>query len=620
MKRLGPLLPVLAILVTLLFYAIPAAANPSAPIDGPQQSTTGPTPPLSVLQRDQQKPADRAQDIASEVLLTVPAYLWRHGCGPTALGMVVGYYDSQGFNDLVPGSASNQTAAVSQVIASGGDDGSPYPPGSEQHFEDYASPVDDYTTGMLTDDALAKGRTPHTSNSLADFMQTSFSERDNMYGWSWSNDVGPAWTGYVQFANPAYTPSYLEYRWIYGEMTWEVLTAEIDAGRPMVFLVDTDANGGTDHFVAVIGYRTSPSQQYAAWDTWSDTSVRWENFAGMAAGVPWGIWGGWSFQLLGAVPPGEFARLSPVDQVDNQPVSLSLDWQNSPGASSYEYCLDTLDDDACTGGWVDAGNVSGASPGDLSFNTTYFWQVRALNSNGMTYANTGEADYWSFSTQSAIRQLGVWTADGEWNKKTSFKPGETIQWVIEVENLAASALAINLTFDVRDPHGTQVVHWQGSESAEPGITYFGLSSTAPGDVLGAYAFTGSVEYLGETTQASTTYYVSQANPPGAFYKVSPADGITVLDTSVTLDWTDSLNATTYEYCYDTTDNDACTSWISVGASSSVELSSLAPGNTYYWQVRALNEGGVRFANDLETAYWSFSPKVQEWLFLPWVTR
>ncbi len=224
MKRLGPLLPVLAILVTLLFYAIPAAANPSAPIDGPQQSTTGPTPPLAVLQHDRLKPVDGVQDVASEALLTVPAYLWRHGCGPTALGMVVGYYDSQGFSDLVPGSASSQTAAVSQVIASGGDDGSPYPPGSEQHFEDYATPVDDYTTGMLTDDALAKGRTPHASNSLADFMQTSFSERDNMYGWSWSNDIGPAWTGYVQFANPAYTPSYLEYRWIYGEMTWEVLT------------------------------------------------------------------------------------------------------------------------------------------------------------------------------------------------------------------------------------------------------------------------------------------------------------------------------------------------------------------------------------------------------------
>jgi hypothetical protein len=65
----------------------------------------------------------------------------------------------------------------------------------------------------------------------------------------------------------------------------------------MVFLVDTDGNGGTDHFVTAIGYRDQPSQQYAVWDTWTTKTLRWENFKFIQNGVPWGIWGGWSFSL-----------------------------------------------------------------------------------------------------------------------------------------------------------------------------------------------------------------------------------------------------------------------------------------------------------------------------------
>jgi hypothetical protein len=56
----------------------------------PQQSTTGPIPPPEVAPKN----ADGASGSATaEVTLAVPGYFWRHGCGPTAVGMVVGYYD-----------------------------------------------------------------------------------------------------------------------------------------------------------------------------------------------------------------------------------------------------------------------------------------------------------------------------------------------------------------------------------------------------------------------------------------------------------------------------------------------------------------------------------------------
>ncbi len=280
----------------------PFSSQAEATLDepAPQQSTTGPTPPAEVILRDSQKPEMPDQAILSETVISgVPAYVWRYGCGPTAGGMVRGYYDGLGFSDLVPGDASSQTDDVDQMIASGGEWGSLMPPGSEGHYEDYASPEDYYPT-MLDDDYITASRTPHTDNSLADYMHTSMSTYSNYYGWSWSSDLAPAFVSYVNQQNSSYQASHRGYYWSSGTLTWDVLKNEIDAGRPMVFLVDTNADGATDHFVTVIGYReTTRGPEYGMMDTWSE-NIHWESFAGIANGVYWGIWGGWGLYIMNA--------------------------------------------------------------------------------------------------------------------------------------------------------------------------------------------------------------------------------------------------------------------------------------------------------------------------------
>ena len=46
---------------------------------------------------------------------------------------------------------------------------------------------------------------------------------------------------------------------------WDSFTAAVDAGEPVELLVDTDANGTTDHFVTAIGYDDTPGAlRYAA--------------------------------------------------------------------------------------------------------------------------------------------------------------------------------------------------------------------------------------------------------------------------------------------------------------------------------------------------------------------
>lgn len=94
-------------------------------------------------------------------------------------------------------------------------------------------------------------------------------------------------------------------------------------------------------------------------------------------------------------------------------------------------------------------------------------------------------------------------------------------------------------------------------------------------------------------------------PPGAFGKSGPANNAVEQPTSVTLSWDASTNAASYEYCYDTTNDNTCTAWIGAGAAQSAGLSGLSAGTTYYWHVRA-NGSGTTYANGSAMAFWNFT--------------
>jgi uncharacterized protein YaaQ len=81
---------------------------------------------------------------------------------------------------------------------------------------------------------------------------------------------------------------------------------------------------------------------------------------------------------------------------------MNLQWDASPGATSYEYCYDTSDDDSCSV-WTDNGTATSKSISGLSGSTTYYWQVRAVNGSGETYADSGS--WWSFTTESGIKKV-----------------------------------------------------------------------------------------------------------------------------------------------------------------------------------------------------------------------
>ncbi|HPB30643.1 MAG TPA: C39 family peptidase [Candidatus Sumerlaeota bacterium] len=280
-----------AIMILLLSLVFATAAGTLFCNEEAAQSTTGPTPPPGVGEKVKgTAPLTRAD----KLMTGVPGYAWRHGCGPTAVGMVIGYHDGHGFPNLIPGDAATQTAAVDQAIAS--EDG----PSNPQHYEDYCLPMDNSGSNPspLPDKSAAPSGDEHISNSIADFMRTSWSSAGNYYGWSWSSDIGPSFAAYNGALGTGYSVAYVNHYFSSPAM-WDVLNTEINNNRPMVFLVDTDGDGNTDHFVTVIGYRDSGGyQEYACLDTWAPADVvRWERFRPMASGSPWGIWGGTSFSI-----------------------------------------------------------------------------------------------------------------------------------------------------------------------------------------------------------------------------------------------------------------------------------------------------------------------------------
>ncbi len=257
----------------------------------PQQNTTGPIPPKEVLAKTEIVSGAALSGGVDITVLGVPGYAWRHGCGPTAVGMVVGFWDETGCSDLFDGGSSTQTSSVDQGIASEGSSSNPL------HYEDYSLPLDSYPNMSLDKSELPAGD-EHISDSIADFMYTSWSSSNNYYGWSWSNHIEQSFSNYAQLRNSSYVPSTQTY--YYGStLTWGVLTSEIDAQRPMVFLVDSSGSGSTDHFVTVVGYRLDgTTQYYGCLDTWSPyDTIRWVRFRGLSSGYSWGVWGGYSFQL-----------------------------------------------------------------------------------------------------------------------------------------------------------------------------------------------------------------------------------------------------------------------------------------------------------------------------------
>jgi len=353
--------------------------------------------------------------------------------------------------------------------------------------------------------------------------------------------------------------------------------------------------------------------------------------------------------LLPTTPPGAFSKSAPSNGATGQATSLTVSWGSSSGAVGYEYCYDTSNNSACNSAWVSTGTSTSTSLSGLSPNVLYYWQVRASNANGTTEADSGT--WWSFRVQSlaqdqnyalsgtvsqsstlsgavAARAIDNNT-DGNWanNSITHASADAEAWWHVDL----GSVRWINYLqlWNRSDCCSSRLSNFYVFVSDVP-FTSTSLSATMAQSGVSNYYTSGEGGYpttktIGRTgryvrVQLAATDYLSLAEvkvwggssgvtPPGSFNKSSPANGATGQTTSPTLTWGSSSGATSYEYCYDTSNNNGCnSSWVSAGTSLNVTLSGLSGSTTYYWQVRGVNTGGVTEANS--GTWWSFQTQSQ----------
>ncbi|MBI5964664.1 MAG: fibronectin type III domain-containing protein [Chloroflexi bacterium] len=290
-------------------------------------------------------------------------------------------------------------------------------------------------------------------------------------------------------------------------------------------------------------------------------------------------------------PPAAFNKVSPSNGATGQSVSPTLNWETSTDATSYEYCYDTSNDNACSS-WASNGTATSKGLSGLSPNTTYYWHVRALNTAGATYSNGSATAFWAFTTSGAPDAFN----------KTSPPDGATDQSINLILNWGSSngATSYEYCYDTSNDSACSV--WE-SNAASTSKALNGLSQNTT-----YYWHVRAINGLGTTysngSETAFWSFTTMADPPAAFDKTSPLNGALALPTSLSLIWGASTGADSYEFCYDNTNDGSCSPWTSNGSATSVALTSLTAGATYYWQVRANNVGGATYANS--SVWWSFT--------------
>ncbi len=217
----------------------------------------------------------------------------------------------------------------------------------------------------------------------------------------------------------------------------------------------------------------------------------------------------------------------------------------------------------------------------LSYDSTYWWQVKAINAAGETFANAGV--WWRFTTESNTSLgLGSFSKTLPIDQRIGVLVTGTLVW-----NTSANAARYTVCLG-SEPGLCDVMSHAAVLSP---TTSMPLSNTAPGRTYwwqvfarsdGAFILADAGRWWAFTT-------ANDESGPGEFGKIAPLSGAEV-GSSVLLQWQASTGAEGYRVCVGTDwglcdiVNNAPTGALTYA------LAGLQPGS-YWWQITAVDSGG-----------------------------
>ncbi len=294
----------------------------------------------------------------------------------------------------------------------------------------------------------------------------------------------------------------------------------------------------------------------------------------------------WRFETLAL--PVSFDKLDPPDGLIGAPITTTLRWETSPGAEAYQYCLSELPG-ACPDGWISI-NKTQVQPPNLVAGKKYTWQARAVNDAGMIEAGPLPARMWSFTIAGLPGAFGKLapSQDG-----TGIGLTPTLAWETS-SGAYAYSYCIDSTDDDTCTDWVTTFADQIQLNLQSGRDYYWQ--------VRAHS-AGGLTYADDDPKA---FWHFQTLPlPAPFDKISPADGQTGIPVTTTLAWNAGAGAGYYQYCLSDLAGTCPDGWIDTGSATRVQPD-LEPGQTYYWQVRAVNEVGTTDGGPAPARMWSFT--------------
>jgi hypothetical protein len=277
------------------------------------------------------------------------------------------------------------------------------------------------------------------------------------------------------------------------------------------YCLDTTNDNGCDTAWTSVGTALSaPVSGLAAL-----TTYYWQVEAQNAIG-PTSANGGEWWAFTTDSPPAVFNKLLPANGATAQPLSVTLTWQASGGATNYRYCRDTTNNNSCDGTWISVGTALSTSVSGLAALTTYYWQVEAQNAIGSTPANSG--GWWAFTTTAPPPS----TVDDAFATNFDTMLVVAAPGVLTNDNSnGGGALAASLVSTVS--HGTLNLAATGGFTYTPNVGFFGTDTFT-------YRATSSA---GQGNVATVTITVNQ---PTAVQPATDLYAASIVGNVVTLRW------------------------------------------------------------------------------------